>query len=295
MLVRLDSARARLSAHHSAPGRGMLRRGGGGGGFGGGGNVQAARQLLLSLLDGTFVGGGQQSRRGQGGVGGNGRHGPGARQREGEWACQCGFGTNRAYREACHQCGRSRDVAEVKGNAGSKGNGDRRMADGKGQKSRHSFTASGGGFAGKGPVGAGGTRPLLGGRGRSPLGGAVGGVQCKGAASAPIWDGKGPPLSSAASRTGGGTKADDGKGGKGKTGGDVGGKGTPTAVDRHGGPRSPWTRPPTIVDDEGYELVQRRKVRSSNGGPKGEAHTPVHNGDDCWCDGDGCAAKVVRR
>ncbi len=80
---------------------------------------------------------------------------------------------------------------------------------------------------------------------------------------------------------GGGTRACGDKGGRGSTKGDVGGGNAHAATDRNSGPKGPWTKPPTIVDDEGYELVQRRKVRGEKGGPKADAHGPGDDGGEC--------------
>ncbi len=291
MLLRLDAARARLGAHHSAPGRGMRRGGGGGGGIGGGGDVQAAKKLLLSLLDGAFPGGGQRFGGGNGGGRRGGGQGPGSRPREGEWPCPCGFATNRPHRVACFACGRARGGAEFAGAAGGKGYGGGRMAEGKGQKERRSFAASGGGLAGKGPVGAGGTRPLLGGRGRSPLQGAAGGAQVKGKAPAPIWDGQGPPLSASLGKGGAFSKAGDGRTGKGDGKGDFGGCNASTTTYGRDGIGRPWARPAPVVDDEGFQLVQRRRARNSTGDSNEDGPKHDHIGGG----GDGSGVAAARR
>ncbi len=99
----------------------------------------------------------------------------------------------------------------------------------------------------------------------------------KGAACQPAWDGKGPPLPSVAVRADGGIRAGHSKEGKGGARGEIG-KGTAdAAAGEHGGPKGSWAKPPTIVDDEGYELVQRRKVRSDVSGVKGSAPAPGHD------------------
>ncbi len=127
---------------------------------------------------------------------------------------------------------------------------------------------------GKGPIGAGGTRPLLGGRGGDPLGGKAGRTCGKGSAAVPITGGKGPTLDA----RGFPGKADD----WGKAGHSGMGKGTTTAglggTGNDGGTKgmgdsnlwgTSWTRPPTVLDEDGYELVQPRRIRAGKGGPKG--------------------------
>ncbi len=266
VLVRLDAARQRLNSHHSAPHSRMLRRGGGGG-AGGGGNTQAARQLLLSLFDGAFTGNGQGPRRGGGGSRGGGGKGLGSRPRDGEWPCICGFATNRPYREACFSCGRARNIAEIGGAAGAKGNGGQWLAGSGGQKGGRPYTASEGNRGGTGPMGAGGTRPILGGRGRDLQGLSTYGGHGKGVASVSNWTGKGPSLPAAEGKAavctwgGHGGDRDKGKGANKGGAGGAGDEGKAAPTTGKVGCKGSWTRPPTIVDDEGYELVQPRRVR----------------------------------
>ncbi len=267
----------------------MLRRGGGGGGGGGkgsGGNAAAARQLLLSIFDEAVAERGQPLRRSLGFGKGGGKQGSGSRPRDGEWPCQCGFATNRPHRMACYVCGRSRDVAEVGRAAQPSGGGGRQTAKGKGQGSAKAHTVGGGDRFERGPVGADGRRPLLGGRGRDPLAGPAGGEHGKGCANGYAWDGKGPRdsallghavgLANGARGTGtkGGTKASTGSDGK------AGGK-APQAGDS-GGARCAWTRPPAVLDEEGYELVQPRRIRADKSGPMGGGGgaTPAPGGAD---------------
>ncbi len=170
VVLRLDAARNRLASHHSAPHSNMLRRGGGGG-IGGGGNVRAARQLLLQLLDGAIASDGQGNRRGfGGGARGGGRAGPGARPREGEWSCPCGFGTNRPYRDACFACGRPRYAGATNGEFDAKGKGGSWLAGGAGHKGERPFSAKGGHQMGGGPRGRRGRPPAVGGPGGTTVG-----------------------------------------------------------------------------------------------------------------------------
>ncbi len=76
--------------------------------------------------------------------------------------------------------------------------------------------------------------------------------------------GKGPQLSATKGKpvdrawSGKGSDGDKGKGTDGASGDD---RGQATATTGKGAWKGAWTRPPTIVDDEGYELVQPRRVR----------------------------------
>ncbi len=261
MLLRLDAARNRLSAHHSSS-HSRMQRWGGGGGLGGGGDVRAARQLLLSLFDGAVAGGGAGTRRGNGANGGGGRQGAGSRPRAGEWPCQCGFGTNRPHRTACYACGRSRDVAEVGGKSTKQGGGGRWTADKAGLKGGRPGTFNDGYQHGKGPVGAGGSRPLLGGGGRSLLGGPAGGGHCKGVTAVPNWSGKGPPSAAAGGKSGGRAKAEHDGGTKGTCRGNAGDGGKASPVGGGDGKGTGWARPSAVYDDEGFRLVQPRRVRA---------------------------------
>ncbi len=260
----------------------MHRRGGGGGGAGSGGvDAHAARQLFMSLFGGALNGGGQNRGRGPNDSRGGRRLAAGARPRPGEWSCQCGFATNRSYREACLQCGRARDVAEVGGEAGAtgvKGLGKRWTAEGKGQSNTRFFVSSMG--KGGGPIGAGGSRPLLGGRDRSPPGNMAGKGGHKGHTGVPMWEGKGrgPPISGLGGKTDGWGKAGQSISGKGGIKDCTNGGGDATRADADGPTRTTWTRPSTVLDDDGYELVQPRKVRVEKGVPKGAEETATTKG-----------------
>ncbi len=278
VLLRLDAARSRLAAHHSAPFGGM-RRGGGGGGGGGGagfsGDANTARQLLLSLFDGALAGRGQGNRGGRLGGRGGGRQAAGTRQREGEWECHCGFATNRPHRVACFVCNRARDVAEV----GGKGSVRHWPSGGTGQKGKPAGSASEGGRWAGGPVGAGGSRPLLGGRGREgqvergPKGGG------RDVARTPAWDGKGPAYSPMPGKAGGGTGTKGSLEGKGPAKGGMA-QGVNAMSERGKGGKVAWERPRAVVDDEGYQLVQPRRIRAGGDGDGGGAHAPAQSGND---------------
>ncbi len=296
MLLRLEAARSRLSSHHSASHSSMQRRGGGGG-VGGGGDVRAARQLLLSIFDGAVAGGGAGGRRGKGASSGGGWLGASSRPREGEWSCQCGFGTNRPHRTACFACGRPRAGAEVGGAAARQGGGGRWATEKGGPKGGRPCMHDHGHQQGKGPVGAGGSRPLLGWGGRGLQGGTAGGGHCKGFTAVPNWSDKGPPPAAAGGKGGGRPGANSGGGGKsackGGAGGD-GGKATP--IGDGGGSGSGWSRPPAVYDDDGFELVQPRRVRAGGGhqdngavGGKGtsDSDTTTRATRPRWADVDG--------
>ncbi len=298
MLVRLDAARHRLGSHHSAP-YGSMRQRGGGFGAGGNGGALAAQQLLQSLFDGAFANGGMGPRRGGGGgARGGGRQAPGTRPREGEWCCICGFSTNRPYREACFACGRARHAAEVGETVGTKGYGGRGPAGGGAQKGGGPFAAGGGDRGERGPFGAGGTRPLLGGRGKELQGAPTFGGYGKGGSYLPSGVGKGPQLSAtggkAVDRAWAGKDGDCDKGkGSNKASGDDRGQAT-TATGKVGWKGS-WARPPTIVDDEGYQLVQPRRVRDKGDQKGGDPAASQGNGGGVsvatvrrrWSDDDG--------
>ncbi len=231
--------------------------------------MQAARQLLLSLFDGALAGGAQLGGRGLGGGRGGGRWGSTSRPREGEWACLCGFDTNRPRRDACFRCGRSRDVAEVRGGGGgAKGFGKGRGADGKAHRGAHPREADGG--CGKGPVGAGGSRPLLGGRGRGPLGGAADGDGERTSPQPPMGGGKGSPGIMWPARDGDWPKAGFTANGKGDSKGKRGPEDSATREQGTGKGSSAWRRPQAVVDEDGYELVQPRRVRAGKSGGQEE-------------------------
>ncbi len=268
MLLRLDAARSRLSAHHSSPHSGMWRRGGGGG-LGGGGGAQAAKQFLLSLFDGAVAGGGPGVRRGNGAGGGGSRQGAGARPRVGEWPCQCGFSTNRPHRTACFACGRAREVAEIGGMATKDGKGGRWTADKGGQKGGRPTTTYDGLQQGRGPVGAGGSRPLLGWGGRGSLAGPAEGGHCKGVTAVPNWSGKGMPPVGAGGKEGGRAKAGHGDGGKGTSKASAGAGGKASSALSETGKANGWGRPPAVYDEEGFQLVQPRRARAKGGNLEG--------------------------
>ncbi len=264
----------------------MQRRGGGGAGNGaeGGGNMAAARQVLLSLVDEALAARGQFSRRGQGGGKGGGRQGFGARPRQGEWPCPCGFATNRPHREFCYACGRPRGTADASYAAQANGAGNRTALGGKGQAASRVFASGGGDRMSRGPVGADGSRPLLGARGRSPLGGTAGEGHGKGVAFVPTWSGKGPRVGVAKGGAAGLGGTSCGLGAKGDAKGGMGGGGKAAPADGSGEGRRTWAKPQSVLDDDGYELVQPRRVRVDKGTPKGGEEggmpTPKGGGDD---------------
>ncbi len=267
-----------------------MQRRGGGGGLGGGGDVRAARQLLLSLFDGAVAGGGAGARRG-GGVGrGGNRQSAGSRPRDGEWPCQCGFGTNRPHRTACFACGRSRDVADVGGATARQSGGGRGAADRAGPKGGRPSPFSNGYQQGKGPVGAGGSRPLLGWGGRSPLDGPAGGGHCKGVKAVPNSSGKGPPAATAWGKSGGRAKAEHGGGTKGTCKGGAGDRGKAPSVGGGEGKGTGWVRPSAVYDGDGFQLVQPRRVRA-----KGEDHGDCATGDGETCGGETTACTTRPR
>ncbi len=244
----------------------MQRGGNGGKGAGGFGDAKAARQLLLSIFDKAVGGGGRQAARGGGGARRNGSQGTGSRARDGEWGCRCGFPTNRAYRTSCHACGLPRASAESVRAVGGKSGG------GKGAAGRTPQAVGGAkGFGadgrwGGGPVGANGSRPLLGQRTDtqrdSP---AKGGAKANG--KGPPGIGKGlageawPGLGKAQAKCGGGTTKGYGKGAEACN--DSGGKGEGAYA--QGVDARRWVKPGRIVDEENFELVQPRRVRAGKG------------------------------
>ncbi len=159
-------------------------------------------------------------------------------------------------------CGRDRSDGELRRSAGAKGGGG---AIGKGQ-ARGRLQSGGderrgeGWRGGAGPLGADGARPQLAWGDRGPRGGqdagmrgkGKGGKEGKGAApwaagkAAGIGAGQGLGGTDGARAAGGDTA--EGRDGLGK------GKGKPN------GARG-WARPAPSVDDEGFELVQPRRVR----------------------------------
>ncbi len=268
----MDGARTLLRAHHSAPfGSGMQRRGGGGGGAGkgGGGNAAAARQWLLSLFDGALADRGPPVRRGLGIGKGGGRQSFGA-PRGGEWSCQCGFGTNRPHRTACYVCGRPRDVAEMGQVAQPQGTGNRSGPWGKGPRGEEACRSGGGSRNAGGPIGADGNRPLLGWGDRSPQGGTAGARLGKGGTFVPMGEGKGPKAGAHTGHATGPLGEHNDLGTEGGPKGREGKNGKPTSPGNNGEGQRLWTKPQTVLDDEGYRLVQPRRVRTTKGNPKGD-------------------------
>ncbi len=272
VLVRLDAARARLSAHHSAPFGGMQRRGGGsnvGNGKGGGGGALAARQFLLSLFDGAVNGRGPGPAAGKAGGKNGNRRTSGTWPREGEWQCQCGFETNRASRDSCYSCGRFREAAQVS----VKGGARRWNGGGLGGKGKPMGTIGGGSQWYGGPIGAGGSRPMLGGRGQNPPAGPGTKGGGRDIPHMPTGDGKGPTYAAMASKANGskGAKGDWNVQGPAAT--DLG-KGQADATAAKGGPAgATWGRPKKVFDSCGYELVQPRRVRIGGGANDGGVQT----------------------
>ncbi len=163
-LLAVDAARRRLAAHHGGGGGGNRRRTsgsmprrttGGGGGHDPEFSLRQGLRELLERIDGAPGGGAvaergrtagrQQASRGGGSVprgGGGGAVGGERRPQLGDWSCRaCSFHPNFARRRTCYQCGRQRSPR------GEGGNG-----------------ARGGSGLTRGPIGADGLRPLLGGR-----------------------------------------------------------------------------------------------------------------------------------
>ncbi len=269
-IVRIEAARARLAAHHSSQHGGMLRRNGGFGGpnagpraqYGSGaagGGLQAARQFFLSLFDGANADWGRVEGRGKGGGKGIRRGGNASRPREGEWQCSCGFATNRPHRTACFCCGRDRAVAELQGACGGKGGGagaaSRQTKEQPREGGRGPFGEDHRG--GGGPVGANGSRPLLGSRGGIARGGQEDTAKGTGKGhkgSTPTEGGKAPGgVSNQKAGCSGGGKA-AGWGEAAPQGGTGAGKG-PTMGGRA------WGKPTPRIDEEGFETVQPRRVR----------------------------------
>ncbi len=144
------------------------------------------------------------------------------------------------------------------------------MAGSKGQGGMREYAFGEGDRGARGPVGADGGRPLLGMRGRDPLAGAAGAGHAKGNACVPTWDGKGPQHGLAKGGTAGSWGASRGLGAKGGTKGGVGcGGDMATATDGNGGRRRAWARPQPVHDEDGYQLVQPRRIYTDKGGPKG--------------------------
>ncbi len=226
----------------------------GAGGNGAAGQQAAAQQLFLSLFGGAFNGA-----RGGGNNGGRGQ-GAASQQRPGEWACPCGFLTNRPSRENCFVCSRPR------GAGGGLGKGPGQKGGGKGGErpaaapARNASAGRGSERGYVGPIGANGARPLLGGRGQNPHRGATdekAGSSGKGGAWGKV-QGKAPGRGSATAWLG-----DAGAAGKGPAE-DVhepGGR----AVRQSGKGTGKWTRPQQVADDEGYTLVQPRRVYCKGG------------------------------
>ncbi len=249
-----------------------------------GGNAQALRQLFLSVfgVGGSGAGGG-------GGGGSSRRGGKGARVREGEWPCACGF-PNRAHRDKCYACGRERPAARAQRAAGGTGKGGGEAAGhsgedlgfgGKGKGSYGSARRGGGG----GPIGADGARPLLASWGdrAAPSFMAKGkAARDKGASDGRSEGamGKGPPTSAS---TGNEDRRDPGS-----SGGKSAGSGVSAAT---GGPKGCWAKPPRLVDADGFTVVQPRRAwqpaeqgqRASDAGPMAE-HVQAIDARPRWSD-----------
>ncbi len=99
-------------------------------------------------------------------------------------------------------------------------------------------------------------------------------------------------MSAALGKCSGRAKADGGKVGKASKG-DVGGCCGTMATDVCDGDRRPWTKPTPVVDDDGYELVQRRRVRAPRDDPNAGEQVPV--GGDGKGSGPGAATTTTRR
>ncbi len=257
--MRLDAARAKLAAHHSAPFAGMQRgrssRGGGGKGGGhlgvgaadGGADMQTAQQMLWSLVAGAV--GGQQQR---------GRAGPrsppaAALPRPGEWACPCGFSTNRPHRVACFSCGRDRGgAASPRRAGGGKGGARKGGTDAWGKGPLAVRTDGRGGGGGGGPVGADGRRPLLGAHGAArSYSQVVSGAPLGNSGGAASWGAKGKGGEQGPTHSRSAAAA----GGKGPEGGGL----------AKGGD---WLRgtPQAVMEEDGFQMVQPRRTRARGGG-----------------------------
>ncbi len=103
---------------------------------------------------------------GHGGMAAEGMAGGGQHPRPGEWACTCGFTTNRAARIACFVCKKPREQATINSNglAGPRHRGPSAAEVGgwggstaRGAHARHQPRAA----QHAGPIGANGSRPLL--------------------------------------------------------------------------------------------------------------------------------------
>ncbi len=235
-------------------GRGNGGRGGatfGAGAANGGANSQAAQQLLWSLFAGAM--GGQP----------RGRAGPraghaAAQPRPGEWACPCGFATNRPQRTACFSCGRERGgAAPTRGAGGGKGGGGRGAAGAMG-KGHLATRSDGRGGGGGGPVGADGGRPLLGAHGATRSYSQV--------VAGTTW----------ADRGGAAHVGVKGKGGAhgeplGKGAAAAGGKG-PQSGATAGSDGWPLGTPQAVMEEGGFQMVQPRKARAKGDGQPSLAH-----------------------
>ncbi len=260
------------------------RRGGGGGGASGGANSesvlrQGLRDLLARVERAAEEGGGanngngnrarnerarsgsrgrgaheRESRRGTAPSGTGNATGTSRASQPGDWTCRgCHFGPNFARRRDCYRCGRQRSP---------RGQG-------------HASAAGGGpGSLSRGPVGAGGLRPLLGGRGE-----ARGGV----ATSAKEFD-RAPtfrvPGASVAARAAG-AGSSNGTWAEVATARAPGG----TAAPPRGGANATRTAQPNgpmgggEEDDDGFQVVAGRKGRradpgATEGGAGAQAHGP---------------------
>ncbi len=234
------------------------RRGGGGGGNngnGGGGADSLLRRGLRELLDkvdraaaagggvngGGNGGGNRGSSRGREGPTGTGNRSGAAgaerRPQAGDWACGgCNFASNFARRRECFVCKRPRSPPRVGGRGAAAGNPSP---------------------VNRGPVGAWGNRPLLGGA-SSARGGK--GAATKGGDVAPTFRVPGASVAARANAT-----AASGGAGGGKGAG-LGGAATPPATAEGSGTTGTIHGPRAgAIDEDGFQQVVRRGARRSEG------------------------------
>ncbi len=290
-LVALGAAQRRLAAHHGGGGGGIAaaimpqRRGGGGGRDNGGGTDSVLRQGLRDLLrqvDRAAQSEREEARGAAGGARGGsrgrellarggssrdasagGRGGAGGSNRPpqpGDWTCRsCQFAPNFSRRRDCFRCGRTRSPRGV----------------GK------SNTGGGSGHITRGPVGAGGLRPMLGGRAASSNGASA---DVKAKEKAPTFRVPGASVAArASSHAGGDTWASIAR--------------QPTRPNDASPPSAPPTNNDTThkpadvgsgddgIDDEGFQVVTRRNNRGAgttkhNGGYDAKTDTARRRDDD---------------
>ncbi len=273
----LDAARRRLALHHGGGGSGVAalampqRRGGGGGGGGGNGNGgggnadsllrRGLRELLDKVDRATAAGGrgdgggnggggdrrGSRGREGTAGTGGRGGNsGAERRPQAGDWACTaCNFAANFARRRECFVCKRPRSPPR---------------AGGRGAAAGHTNPTN------RGPVGAWGNRPLLG--GASSAKGGKGSTE-KGGDVAPTFRVPGASVAARASAM----PASGGAGGGKGAGVGLGGTAIPpAAAETPGGTDATDRSRAGEIDEDGFQRVVRRggrrgdEVRATEGG-----------------------------